>query len=94
VGNTQGPNVKALIIRKMSLIMIPADTPKGQALATGVRALTTTGNIGVVAREATEWVEKALALVKRSKHNPFGDDDEAIAGDILRRIGGKKREIL
>jgi hypothetical protein len=87
----QGPNVKKLIIHKMTLLMIPADTPKGQALEAGVRALTTPGNVGVLTKEATAWVEMALALVKRSKHNPYGDDDEAIAGDILRRIGGKKR---
>jgi hypothetical protein len=35
-------------------------------------------------------VEQAIAVVKTAPDNPFGDD-EAIAGEILRRVDEKKQ---
>lgn len=86
----QGPNVKKLIIRKMSLLMVPASTPKGKGMEMAVNALRKPGNIGATAREATAWVEAALEAVRSAPDNPYGDDDEAIAGEILRQIEEKK----
>jgi hypothetical protein len=43
-----------------------------------------------VAREATAWVEQALAAVKSARDNPYGDDDEAIAGEILRQVEARQ----
>jgi len=85
----QGPNVKKLIAHKMSLLMIPVDTPAGQGLATGIAALAKPGNIASVCREATDWVNQALAVVKTAPDNPFNDDEE-IAGEILRQIEERK----
>lgn len=42
------------------------------------------------AKKATAWVEEAIAVVKTAKDNPWGNDDEAIAGEILRQIEEKK----
>lgn len=82
----QGPNVKKLICHKMALLMVPS----GAGFADGLRELTTPGNIGKRAREATEWVEQATVVVKTAPDNPYGDDDEAIAGEILRQIDSRK----
>lgn len=87
----QTPNIKKLIVHKMSLLMISVDTPAGQGLATGIAALTKPGNIGDKAREATAWVEAAIALVKTSPDNPYTSDEE-IAGAILKGIEEKKRQ--
>jgi phosphosulfolactate phosphohydrolase-like enzyme len=38
------------------------------------------------AQKATAWVQGAIAVIKTSPDNPFGDDDEAIAGEILKRL--------
>jgi hypothetical protein len=83
----QGPNVKKLIAHKMSLIMVPPGCGDGKHAAAGVAiaALMAPGNIGKVAREATAWVEAAIAAVKSAPDNPY-TDDEAIAGEILRQI--------
>jgi hypothetical protein len=43
-----------------------------------------------VAREAEAWVEQALAAVKAAPGNPYGNDDEAIAGEILSQIEARK----
>ena len=75
-----GPNVKKLIFRKMSRDMVPD----------GLNSVySATSNIGSHARKATEWVEKAIAAVEVSFNNPYGDDDEAIAEEILRQVENK-----
>jgi hypothetical protein len=84
----QGPNVKRLITHKMSLIMVPAGSKDG--LAAALNSLTRPGGIGDAAKEATAWVEQAIAAVKAAPDNPYGDDDEAIAGEILRGIWKKQ----
>ena len=75
----QGPNVKKLIARKMSKDMVP----DGGGLRDAVKALRTPGNLSKVAQEATKWVEAAIAVVKTAPDNPYGDDNEAIAGAVL-----------
>ena len=82
----QGPNVKRLIIHRMSILMIPPGTKDG--LAEGVKALLEPGKIPKIAREATVWVELAIQAVRDAADpNPWRDkDDEAIAGEILRGI--------
>jgi len=83
---SQGPNVKRLITQRMAQVMIPP----GGGFLTGLEALAKPGNIGKVAREATDWVNKAISLVKEAPNNPYGDDDEVIAGEILRQIELKR----
>jgi hypothetical protein len=88
---TQGPNIRKLIARKMSLLMVPPGTQAG--LATAMTALTRPGNIVKVAREATEWVKAAIKAIQLSPGGEAFGDDEAIAGRILaeveKRLGKK-----
>jgi hypothetical protein len=86
----QGPNVKKLIVRKMALLIVPRGSNTGLGDVVDVLK---GGRLGDVAREATDWVEAALRAVKSASGNPYGDDDEAIAGEILRGID-KKRTTL
>lgn len=85
----QGPNVRRLIVHKMSVDAIPA----GGGLADGVKFLSDPKGIVATAKAATEWVQQATATVRAAAEpNPFRDqDDEAIAGEILRQIGERKR---
>jgi hypothetical protein len=85
----QGTNVKKLIVHKMAVLMIPPGT--ANPLGVGVAALVRPGNLAAVAREATAWVEQILTAVKAAPDNPYGTDDEAIAGEILRQIEARKR---
>jgi hypothetical protein len=77
-----GPNERKLISMKMSKIMIP----DGGSVLDGFNALTNPGKLGEVAREATGWVKQAMEVVKSAPDNPYGDDNEAIAAEVLRRI--------
>jgi hypothetical protein len=80
-----GPNVKKLIAHKMALDAIPP----GGGVADGASFLLS-GKLGESAKAAAEWVKQAIAVIKAAPDNPYGDDDEAIAAEILRRVGGKQ----
>jgi hypothetical protein len=84
----QGPNVKKLICHKISLDAVPA----GGGLQSAIEFLSDKDRIISSARSATQWVETAIAAVKVAPGNPFGDDDEAIAGEILRGIEERKKQ--
>jgi hypothetical protein len=81
---SQGPNVKRLIAIRIGNAAIPngCENPMGEGLA----FLVDRDRVTQAARAATRWVEEALAAVKSAPDNPYGDDDEVIAGELLRRI--------
>ena len=83
-----GPNVKKLVTHKASLDAVPAGSGLGGALS----VLTTPGRLQQVLRDAAEWVNQAIAVVKTAPDNPYGNDDEAIAGEILRQLEERKRK--
>lgn len=85
--STQGPNVKRLICHKLSVDAVPA----GGGFASAIEFLSDQERIINGARAATDWVQTAIAAVKAAPGNPYGDDDEAIAGEILRQIDERKR---
>lgn len=83
----QGSNVKKLIIRRMSVVAVPSSG----GLADALKFLSSKESITAGAREATEWVETAIRAVKEAPGNPYGDDEEAIAGEILRQIEEREK---
>jgi len=84
----QGPNVKKLIIHKMSRDAIP----DGCGLKAGIEFLSDPKRIMAGAKSATEWVEAAILAVRQAAEpNPWKNaDDEAIAGEILKGIESRK----
>lgn len=80
----QGPNVKRLIIYRMSHEAVP----DGGGLADGIAFLSSKERIIAGAKAATEWVQAAIQLVMAAAEpNPWKDaDDEAITGEVLRQI--------
>jgi hypothetical protein len=74
----------------MSSIIVPPNGGPADVFA----AITTPNRLTQVARESTGWVEQALAAVKSAPNNPFGDDDEAIAGEILGRLEERKLKLV
>lgn len=84
----QGPNVKRLIAHRASAICIPS----GGGLADGIRAIATPGKLTEALRQATKEIDLSIAAVRAAPDNQFGDDEEAIAGEILRQIEEAKRK--
>lgn len=80
-----GPNVRRLISKKMALLAIPVGSGK-ESFSMGLDVLTNRGKFSSIATEASAWVRAAIDVMKTAPDNPYGDDDEAIAGAILKGI--------
>ena len=86
-----GPNVRRLISKKMALLAIPVGSGK-ESFSIGLDVLTNREKFASIATEASAWVRAAIDVMKTAPDNPYGDDDEAIAGAILQGI--EEREAL
>jgi hypothetical protein len=86
-----GPNVRRLIACKMAILAIPAGSGK-DSFRLGLDAFTNRGKFSSMAAEASAWVQAAIAVMKTAPDNPYGNDDEAIAGAILEGIEQRKKD--
>jgi hypothetical protein len=86
----QGPNVKKLIVAKMSTDAVP----KGGGLQDAINFLSTKESIIAGARKATEWVEAAILAVRAAAEpNPWKDaSDEDIAAEILKGVEARRKK--
>lgn len=82
INKTIGPNVQRLIARKMALIAIPP----GGGIGDGLAFLQDKEKMVQAGKDAATWVHQAIQAIKCAPDNRWGDDDEAIAAEILRRI--------
>jgi hypothetical protein len=71
-----GPNAKKLLTHFAARIAIPP----GGGLAAGIEAMS---RLGDVTREALAQMDQAIAAVRAAPDNPYGADEETIAGAIL-----------
>jgi hypothetical protein len=80
----QGPNVKKLIILRMSTDVVPANGGIGDA----VKFLMNIEAIKKSARDATQWVGDSINSIRKAADpNPWkNSSDEEIAEEILKRI--------
>lgn len=90
MGETVGPNVKKLIAHKMSLDAVP----RGGGFNDALGFLSDKDNITDGARRAKQWVQLAIVTLRQAAEpNPWKDaDDEAIAGEFLRKIEERQRQ--
>ena len=90
-----GPNVRKLVCHWYSVLAIPPGTERPFEAA--LDSFKSKERMIQLAREAQANVEAAIGMVKRARDNPWGNDDEAIAGEILRRIeermNSRKRKV-
>jgi hypothetical protein len=82
-----GPNLKKLMAHKMAIDMIP---PGGDPFAF-VETIMDGKKHAAVAAAALEWSILAVNAVRSAVDNPYGDDEEVIAGEILKQIEERKR---
>lgn len=81
-----GPNMKRFIAHKVAREAIPP----GGGMADGISVFTTPGRLAQLSRDALAWCDAAIQAMRSAPDNPYGDDEEVIAGAILREI--EKRE--
>jgi hypothetical protein len=63
---------------------------EGAGIADVIAFFRDTPRLRAAIGEATAWVAEAIAAIKAVPGNTFGDDDEAIAGEILRLVEEEK----
>lgn len=90
MSETLGPNVKKLIIHKVSLDAIP----KGGGIKAGLEFLQDKERIIKTFRESADWVKQVIQAIRQAKEpNPFKDaSDEEIAGELLKKIEERQNE--
>lgn len=77
-----GPNAKRLLIHFIALEAVP----KGGGLGDGLNFLIDAERRQRGMEQAMSNLDAALAAVKSAPDNPYGNDDEAIAAAILKRV--------
>lgn len=82
-----GPNVKRLIVERMSTIIVS----KGHKLHQVIGQLSDAKNIQNVAKEATVWTQNAIKILRDTTGIDQSWDDEKIAGEILARLDRRKK---
>lgn len=80
-------NINRLIARKISIDAVP----KGGGFQDAIGFLMNPTAIYETAKRAKEWVGAAIQAVKDAPDNPYGDNDEVIAGVILEEIEKRNR---
>lgn len=81
-------NVQRLVFHKISIDAIPA----GGGFADGIAFFTDPDKRRRITADAQEWVTQAIKIIRDAKEpNPWSESsDEAIAGELLRRIDERK----
>lgn len=82
-------NVKRLVIEFMACLMVPP----GGTVQSCLQNLTDHVRIKEMAKQAQADALAAIRLIKEAPDNPYGDDDEVIAGIILQKIEEKKSQM-
>jgi len=83
-----GPNVEKLIIKFIAREAVPP----GGGLASGLEFFSNPERRKQILESAEAKAVQALQLIKSAPDNPFGDDDEQIAGELLKMIEEKNRQ--
>jgi hypothetical protein len=86
--NKHGPNVTKLIVKFIAREAIPS----GGGLADGIEFIRNSERRKQVLESAEVKAIQAIQLIKSAPDNPFGNDDEQIAGILLKKIEEKKNE--
>ncbi len=82
-----GPNVTKLIILFVAVEAIPS----GGGLADGIDFIRNPERRKQVLESAESKALQAIQSIKNAPDNPFGNDDEQIAGEVLKTIEKAKQ---
>lgn len=83
---THGPNVAKLIMQ----FVVREAIPPGGGIDDGVDFFMNQEKRRRILAKAEGEAIAAIALIKAAPDNPYGDDDEIIAGVLLARIAERK----
>jgi hypothetical protein len=83
-----GPNVTKLITKFIAREAIPP----GGGLANGIEFFTNPEKRKEILAKAERNAMECIRIIKSAPDNPYGDNDEVIAGIILKKIEQKRKD--
>lgn len=89
-----GANMRRLISYKAAQNTNPDGGGIGGAMNALSSALQTPGHMAEIFSDAQKWADEAVNVIRALPDNPYGDDEEAIAGAFLEEIENRKTERL
>ena len=82
-----GPNFKKHVAHRMAQIAIPP----GGGIGAGIAFLMDKHTMVKAAQDAQKWVNEAIDVVMTAPDNPYGNDREAIAAELVKRIDARRK---
>ena len=77
-----GPNMK----RFLAYAVARKSIPPGGGMQAVINVLVTPGKLADVTREALKFCDDAIAAMRSAPDNPYGNDEETIAGAIVKEL--------
>lgn len=84
-GRILGPNMKRLMAYRVAREAIPP----GGGMASAIQSIVTPGRLSELSRNALAWCDEAINAMRSAPDNPYGDDEETIAGAIVAELDKK-----
>jgi hypothetical protein len=81
-----GPNMKRL----MAYAAAKESISPGGGMADALQAIATPGRLVEITRNALAFADAAVAVMRTAPDNPYGEDEEAIAGAILAELDKRR----
>lgn len=80
-----GPNMKRLLSFWVSRLAVPP----GAGMSAAISTFTTPGKLADLTRQALSEIDVALTAMRAAPDNPYGNDEEVIAGAIVDELQKK-----
>lgn len=86
------PQAWRLICYSTAEGIVPPDCGREEAFDSVVELLIDQTELAARMKAAAKWAAAEIAAIKAAPDNAYGDDSEAIAGEVIRQIERKQRK--
>lgn len=81
-----GPNMLRLMSYKVARDLHPPGSGGIGAAMNNLRDALVSDRMADINRQALEWCDQAIEVMRSAPDNPYGDDEETIAGAIVAEL--------
>lgn len=81
-----GPNFKRLMAYKVARDALPRGGNLQDKFQAGMDTFTGPGRLAALTLAAIQWCDEAINVMRSAPDNPYGNDEETIAGAIVKEL--------